>query len=64
MQEQDLRPWPFPVVNGKHQAHQAHQARPAPAPPNPYPDRTPVQALIQAPDYHFLDEFTEDDAPL
>jgi hypothetical protein len=61
MQEQDLRPWPFPVVNGK---HQAHQVRPAPAPANPYPDRTPVQALIQAPDYHFVDEFTEDDAPL
>jgi hypothetical protein len=62
MQDQDTRPWPFPVVNGK------RQASPAPVlalpPANPYPDRTPMQALIQAPDYHFLDEFTEDDAPL
>lgn len=63
MQDQDMQPWPFPVVNGKHQASPA----PAPARPAnlyPYPDRTPVQALIEAPDYHFLDEFTEDDAPL
>lgn len=62
MPEQKPQPWPFPVVNGK------HQASPAPAlalpPANPYPARTPVQALIEAPDYHFLDEFTEDDAPL
>lgn len=62
MPEQKPQPWPFPVVNGKHQASPA--PAPAPAPANPYPARTPVQALIQAPDYHFLDEFTEDDAPL
>lgn len=62
MPEQKPQLWPFPVVNGKHQASPA----PAPAlqPANPYPTRTPVQALIEAPDYHFLDEFTEDDAPL
>lgn len=64
MPEQKPQPWPFPVVNGKRQASPAPAPALRPANLYPYPDRTPVQALIQAPDYHFLDEFTEDDAPL